>query len=106
MIKELIKRIVNRLFWLYNGTEYISDSIDKEEVDGLFAVITQDDVAKRFFKNLIKQDKERYFLASDDIQRATIKGQIIRSMSILRKISKYDEDKDGVKRKIGGRYRL
>ena len=106
MIRELIKRIVNRLFWLYNDTFDFSNDIDKEEIDGLFSVLAKDDVAKRFFKSLIAKDKERYFLVNSDEQRALLKGQITRSLSILRKLSKYEEQKDGVERKVGGRYRL
>lgn len=61
------------------------DDLDEALVEAIFEKISKIDGIERLFVNQIRRDRVKFFNASTEIQER-IKGQAIRSLTILKKI--------------------
>jgi len=103
----MIRNIVQKLYWKYNDIGNIDDRFSIETTDSLFFGLSKDDLFYEYLKHLIANDKEQYLKAMNDEQRYFIRGQISRTMSMIKRIDKAEEDSKKTKiklPKIKGRY--
>jgi len=60
---------------------------DQQAEIKLFNELSVVDGFSEYLKYLIAEDMKRYFAATDDIQRATVRGAMARNSSLLYKLS-------------------
>ena len=102
----MIKEFIEKLFWRYHEIDLTSYGFTKEEADIIFKDLSENEDLINLLKSIAKNDKERYFRASKDKTRDTIKGQYIRILYLIRKIM-VEKQVEGSKPKakdFGGRY--
>lgn len=105
----MIKKIIQKLYWIYNDISINNDKFSQELLDAMFIGLSKDDLFYEYLKYLISNDKEQYIKAINDEQRYFIKGQITRTMSMIKGIQKAeDNNKKNVIKipKIKGRYAI
>ncbi len=103
----MIKKLVEKLFWkIFEFSP--SKSFDVVDVDAVFVGLAKDEYLVEYLKYLITADKERYFKASNDMERFYVKGNIARTEFLVRQLYKYRKrslvKKKSPKTKVGGRY--
>jgi len=102
----MIKEYIEKLFWKYFEFKK-PKRFDDVDIDAVFITLSKDDLFKEYLKYILANDKDRYIRVSKDFERAYIKGQMARTLYILRQINKKrsKDIKDSIAKKFtNGRY--
>ena len=83
----MIREYIERLFWKYFEFDKIK-GFDSLDVDAVYVGLAKDELFREYLKYILANDKDRYFRVSKDFERAYIKGEMTRTLYILRQMDK------------------
>lgn len=96
---------IKKLYGFFRKPELSGKDFEDFEEDAIYKTLSADEDWEKLLRFYIFRDKERYFKAPDDRTRNIIRGQIIRTYYIIRKIRENKKQKVGSEvQKTVGRY--
>lgn len=81
----ILKSVVDKLFWK-NHVMDNGPAIGPDAAEEVYRALGGVQGAQMLLKSLLVADRDRYFKATTDVQRAAIKGQYLRTLQLLRHI--------------------
>ena len=99
----MFKRLIDYLFFR-NYTPETDEDFDKDERDLLLEEMGKVEKSVALYSSIVRGDVNRYFRATDDKTRNTIKGEMIRTLYLMRKMYQKPKVEESKTTKIGNRY--
>ena len=104
----MLRRWIEKRFWEFWSDDLVNlDMFTKEESDVIFSETMSEDLIL-LLKSIARSDKSRYFNASSNDQRDTIRGEFLRTIMLIKRLEKLRDKEKSTKaplsKRIAGRY--